>query len=104
MSEWSNDDEAPVAPPPSTEAPPRNTHAEVQSKRGKEVPEQWARAVPTQHAMGVLEQQEQEVLGQWAMQRPTVEEAGPPPWNMGADPTIAPGGSSMKRRFKKLYR
>ena len=28
MSEWSDDDEVTVAPPPSTEAPPRNTCAE----------------------------------------------------------------------------
>ena len=37
--EWSDDDEIPVTPPPSTEA-------EVQSKRGVEVPEQRVRAVP----------------------------------------------------------
>ena len=42
MSEWSDDDGAPVAPPPSTEAPPRNTRVEVQSKGGEGVPEQWA--------------------------------------------------------------
>ena len=38
MSEWSNDDGTPVAPPPSTEAPSRNTRTEVQSKGGEGVP------------------------------------------------------------------
>ena len=40
MSEWSDDDGAPVAPPLSTEAPPRNMHMEVQPKGGEGVPEQ----------------------------------------------------------------
>ena len=39
MSEWSDDDEALVAPPPSIEAPLRNTRTEVQSKGGEGVPE-----------------------------------------------------------------
>ena len=38
--EWLDDDEVLVAPPPSTKAPTRNTHLEVRSKRGEEVPEQ----------------------------------------------------------------
>ena len=42
MFEWSDDDGAPVAPHPSTEAPPRNTRVEVQSKGGEGVPEQQA--------------------------------------------------------------
>ena len=40
MSEWSDDNGSLVAPPQSTEAPPHNTHVEVQSKGGEEVPEQ----------------------------------------------------------------
>ena len=46
MSEWSDDDGALVAPPPSTEAPPCNTCAEVQSKGGEGVPEQRAEERP----------------------------------------------------------
>ena len=46
MFEWSNDDGAPVAPPSSTEAPPCNTRAEVQSKGGEEVAEQRAEERP----------------------------------------------------------
>ena len=47
MSEWSDDDEVPVAPPPSTKAPPRNTRLEEQLKGGEGVPEQQAIGVPT---------------------------------------------------------
>ena len=39
ISEWSDDDEAPVAPPPSTGASPRNTRVEVQSRGGEGAPE-----------------------------------------------------------------
>ena len=39
MSEWLDDDGALVAPPPSTEVPPRNTRVEEQSKGGEEVPQ-----------------------------------------------------------------
>jgi len=39
MSEWSDDDEVPVAPPPSTKAPSHKTRAEEQSKGGEGVPE-----------------------------------------------------------------
>ena len=46
MSEWSNDDEVPVAPPPSTKAPPCNMRAEEQSKGGEGVSEQQATGVP----------------------------------------------------------
>ena len=59
---------------------------------------------PEQQAMGVPEQQAEEVLEQQAEQRPTVEEVGPPPRSTGVDPMAMPGGSSTKRRFKKLYR
>ena len=44
--EWSDDDKTLVAPPPSTEVPPCNTHVEEQAWRGKEVPEQQATGVP----------------------------------------------------------
>ena len=40
MSEWSDDNEVPVAPPPSTKAPLRNTRVEEQSKGREGVPEQ----------------------------------------------------------------
>ena len=49
MSEWSDDDGAPVAPP-NTEAPPCNTRVEVQSKGGEEVPKHQAKGVPEQRA------------------------------------------------------
>ena len=38
ISKWSDDDEAPVAPPPRTKASSRNTCAEVQSEGGVGVP------------------------------------------------------------------
>ena len=38
--EWFDDDEDPVAPPPSMQAPPRSTRMEEQSRGSKEVPEQ----------------------------------------------------------------
>ena len=37
--DWSDDDEAPMDPPPSTKEPPRSMHMEDQSRGGKEVPE-----------------------------------------------------------------
>ena len=46
ISEWSDNDEAPVAPPPSTKASSRNTRAEVQSKGGEGVPELQAEKMP----------------------------------------------------------
>jgi len=55
MSEWSDDDGAPVAPPLSTEAPSRNTWVEVQSKGWEAVPEQQAKGVLKQQAKGVPE-------------------------------------------------
>ena len=39
ISEWSDNDEALVAPPSSTKASPRNMCAEVQSEGGEGVPE-----------------------------------------------------------------
>ena len=57
MVEWLDDDEIPVAPPPSTEAPSRSTCVEEQVKRSEEVPEQRARGIPAQQATGVPEQQ-----------------------------------------------
>ena len=96
MLEWSDDDEISVAPPPNTKSPLRSTHVEEQVKKGEKVPEQ--------QATGVLEQQAKEFLVRWVEQRPTVEEAGPPPQNTGVNPTAVPRGSSAKHRFKKLYR
>ena len=57
MSEWSDDDEVSVAPPPSTEAPPRNTRVEEQSKGREGVPKQQAMGIPAQQAKGVPKQQ-----------------------------------------------
>ena len=37
--EWSDNDEAPIAPPPSTKASSRNTRVEVQSEGGEGVSE-----------------------------------------------------------------
>ena len=47
ISEWSNDNEAPVASPLSTKASSRNTRAEVQSEGGEGVPEQQAEETST---------------------------------------------------------
>ena len=80
MSEWSDDDEALVAPPPSTEAPPRNTRTEVQSKGGEGVPEQQVE------------------------ERPTVEAMRPPPQGTRVDPRATPRGSGRYHRFRKVYR
>ena len=96
MFEWSDDDEILVAPPPSTEVPPRSTCVEEQAKRDKEVPGQRARGVPAQQATGVPERRME--------QRSTVEEEGPPPQDAGVDPKATAGGSGRHRRFKKLYR
>ena len=96
MSEWSDDDGAPVAPPPSTEAPPRNTRTEERSKGGEGLPEQQAKGVPEQQARGIPEHQAEE--------RPTAEIARPPPQGAGVDPRAAPGGSGRQRRFRKMYR
>ena len=104
MSEWSDDDEAPVAPPPSTKAPPRNTRVEGQSKGGEGVPEQQAMGVPMQQAKGVPEQQARGVPERQAEERPKVETARPPPQGVGIDPKAAPGGLDRQRRFRKVYR
>ena len=66
MSEWSDDDEVPVAPPPSTKAPPRSTCIEEQSKGTEGVPQQQAMGVPKQQAKGVPEQQARGVPERWA--------------------------------------
>jgi len=54
--EWSDDDRAPIAPPPSTKASSRNTRAEVPSKGEEEVPEQQAEKMPTAGAARPLAQ------------------------------------------------
>jgi len=69
MSEWSDDDEVLVAPPPSMKAPPRSTRVEEQSKGKEGVPKQQAMGVPEQRATGVPERQEEA--------RPTIEAARP---------------------------
>ena len=61
VSEWSDDDEVPVAPPPSTKAPPCSARVEEQSVRGEEVPQQWEMEVPEQQSRGAPEQQAKEV-------------------------------------------
>ena len=104
MFEWSDDDEVLVAPPPSTKAPLHNVHTGVQSRRGEEVPEQWAMGVLEQQTEITLERQAERVLERQAEERPTVEKAGPPPQSTGVDPMAMPGGSSRPCLFKKLYR
>ena len=79
MSEWSDDDETPVAPPPSTKASSRNTHAEVQSEGGE----------------GVLEQQ--------AEKTPTVGAARPLAQAMRVDPRAVCGCSGRQRQFRTIY-
>ena len=79
MFEWSDDDENLVAAPPSTEAPPCNTHVEEQLKGSEEVPEQRATGAFAQQATGVPEQQAKEVPERWVDQRPTVKEVTPLP-------------------------
>ena len=125
MFEWSDDDEVPVAPPPSMKAPPRSTRVEEQLMRGEEAPQQRATEVPEQRARGAPERQAEEVPEQLARgalerraeevpeqqprgaperrveERPTAETAGPPPQDAGVDPKAAVGGSSRHRRFKE---
>ena len=88
MTEWSDDNGAPVAPPPSTKVPPHSSCMEEQPKGGEGVPEQQARGVP--------ERQTEE--------RPTVETARPPSQGTGVDPSAAPRGSGRQYRFRKVYR
>ena len=57
--EWSDDDEALVAPPLSTKASSRNTRMEVQSKGGEGVPEQQAEKMPMVGATRPLAQDTQ---------------------------------------------
>ena len=79
MSEWSDNDGAPVAPPPSTKAPPCNMHVEVQSKGGEGVPEQQAE------------------------ERLTVGAARPLAQGTREDPRAVPGCSSRQHQFKTVY-
>ena len=118
MFEWSDDDEVPTDPPPSTKEPPRSTPMGNQSRGGEEVPkpqmrefpEQRTRVVPAQQTMGVpvgqatgVPEQQAERAPEWqSEQRLTVKELRPPPQSTGVDPTHAPRGSGMHRRFKKL--
>ena len=92
MSEWSDDNEVPVAPPPSTEASSRNTCAEVRSKRGEEVLEQAAKGVPQRQVE----------------ERPMMEATKPPPQAMQVDPRAVPraqvGIAGSKKFTGKLIR
>ena len=71
MSEWSNDDGAPLAPPPSNKVPPRSWHVEEKPKGGEGVTEQQAMGVLEQQATGVPERHEEA--------RPMMEAVRPPP-------------------------
>ena len=62
MFEWSDDDGAPIAPPPSTKAPLRSSCMEVQLKGGENVPEQQVTRILEQQAMGIPEPQTTGVL------------------------------------------
>ena len=94
----------PVAPPPSTKAPPRNMRVEDQSKGGKGVPEQQATRVPAQQAKGVPAQQVRGVLERWAEKKLTAETARSPPQGAGIDPKATAGGLGRQHRFRKVYR
>ena len=50
MFDWSDDDEAPTNPPPSTKEPMHSTPAGNQSRGGEEVPKPQMREVPEQQA------------------------------------------------------
>ena len=104
MSEWSDDNEVPVAPPPSTKAPLRNTRVEEQSKGREGVPKQQAMGIPAQQAKGVPKQQARGVPEQRAEERPMVETVRPPPQGVGINPKATARGSGRQRRFRKVYR
>ena len=59
--EWSDDDEDPVAPPRSVQAPPCSTRVEEQSRGSEEVLEQRARGFPKHQAKEIPMQQTMEV-------------------------------------------
>ena len=80
ISEWSDDDGDPVAPPPSTKASSHNVRAEVQSKGGEGVPEQQAEKTPTAGATRPLAQ------ATWV------------------EPRVVPGCSGRQRWFRTIYR
>ena len=103
MIEWSDDDEVPVFPPPSTREPPRSTRMRDQSRVGeeitepetREIPEQQVRETPAQKSTGVPmeratevpeqqteanpEQQAETALERRAEQTSTKEGLRPPP-------------------------
>jgi hypothetical protein len=54
---WSDDNEDPIAPPPSTQAPLSSTRMEEQPRGSEQVPEHQATEVPAGQATGVPEQQ-----------------------------------------------
>ena len=80
VSEWLDNDEALVAPPPSTKTTSRNTHVEVQSKGGEGVPEQQAEKTPTAGAVR------------------------PPAQATWVDPRVVPRCSGRQRWFRTVYR
>ena len=57
MFDWSDDDEVPTDPPPSTKEPPCSTPMGNQSRGGEEVPEPQTREVPEQRTREVPAQQ-----------------------------------------------
>ena len=118
MFDWSNDEEVPMDPPPSTKEPPCSTPTGNQSRGGEEVPKSHMREVPAQQTTGVPEgqatgvpeqqaeanpeQQVERAPEQQAEQRSIVEEPRPPPQSTGVDSMVVPRGSGRHRRFKKL--
>ena len=78
VSRRSDDDEAPVAPQPSTEAPPRSPRAEAGAKEAEEVSEQQARSAAAQPATAVPEQRARSVAAQPATAVPE-QQAGTVP-------------------------
>ena len=80
ISEWLDDNEAPVAPPLSTKASSCNKRVEVQSEGGEGVPKQQAEETPTVRAVRSL------ASAMWV------------------DPRAALGCSGTQRRFRTIYR
>ena len=104
--EWSDDDDVPVAPPPSMKAPPRSTRARRNSRwEGRKFPQQWVMEVPEQQARGASKRQAEEVpeqqargaLERWAEERPIAEIVGYPPQDAGVGTKAAAGGSGRHR-------
>ena len=70
MIEWSDDDEDPVAPPPSMQTPSRSTHMEEQSRGNKEILEQQTTEILAEQATDAPEQQTEINPERWVEENP----------------------------------